>query len=47
MKKNQIKQLLKIKWWEWSDEKIHEYTPLLDGDNVDAFIGKVLNKPMV
>lgn len=45
--KNQIKHLLKIKWWEWSDEKIHEYTPLLDGDNVDAFIGKVLNKPMV
>ena len=34
----QIKQLLKIKWWNWDDAKIQDYIPLLDGDNVDAFI---------
>ena len=36
--KKQINQLLKIKWWNWDDAKIHAYTPLLDGDNVNAFI---------
>jgi acetyltransferase-like isoleucine patch superfamily enzyme len=36
--KFQIKHLLKIKWWEWNDDKIHEFTHLLNGDNVDAFI---------
>lgn len=36
--KKQIKQLLKIKWWNWDDAKIQDYIPLLDGDNVDAFI---------
>lgn len=36
--KKQINQLLKIKWWNWDDAKIHDYTPLLEGDNVNAFI---------
>lgn len=38
----QIKQLLKIKWWDWSDEKIDEYTPLLNGVNVNTFINAAL-----
>ena len=45
--KFQIKHLLKIKWWDWPDEKIHKYTPLLDGDNVDAFIIAALDKQSV
>jgi acetyltransferase-like isoleucine patch superfamily enzyme len=45
--KFQIKHLLKIKWWDWPDEKIHKYTPLLDGDNVDAFIIAALHKESV
>ena len=28
-----IKQLLEIKWWNWDDEKINQYNPLLCNDN--------------
>ena len=45
--KYQIKHLLNIKWWDWDDEKIDEFIPLLNGDNVDAFISKVLNKQLL
>jgi len=24
----QIKKLLEIKWWDWDDEKINNFTPL-------------------
>ena len=41
--KKQIRKLLKIKWWNWTDEKIQQYTPLLNGD-VDIFINTVYNK---
>jgi acetyltransferase-like isoleucine patch superfamily enzyme len=41
--KKQIRILLKIKWWEWTDDKIHQFTPLLDGD-VETFIRAVYNK---
>ena len=34
--------LLKIKWWNWSDAKIYKYTPLLSSQNVDYFIKKAL-----
>ena len=34
----QIVKLLKIKWWEWDDEKINKYTPLLCNTNIDEFI---------
>ena len=34
----QIEQLLKIQWWNWEDEKINEYTPLLCNENIDEFI---------
>jgi len=41
--KKQIRILLKIKWWDWTDDKISQFTPLLDGD-VDTFIKVVYNK---
>ncbi len=34
----QIEKLLKIQWWNWSDEKIHENAELLQ--DVEAFIKK-------
>jgi len=34
----QIKDLLEIKWWNWSDDKIKEIVPLLVSNNVDEFI---------
>ena len=40
---NQIKELLKIKWWYWEDKKINKFTPLLCSDNIDAFIN-IANK---
>jgi len=35
---DQIKQLLKIKWWEWDDRKIRKYMETLLSDNVERFI---------
>jgi len=40
-KKPQIEQLLKIKWWNWSDEKINKYVGLLMNPDVDNFIRAV------
>lgn len=37
---DQIKSLLKIKWWEWNDEKINESLALLCNGNIDEFIQK-------
>jgi acetyltransferase-like isoleucine patch superfamily enzyme len=34
----QIEQLLRIAWWEWSDERIEVAVPLLMDDDVDRFI---------
>jgi len=36
----QIRELLKIKWWDWTDEKIKENIPLLLNNDIDAFILK-------
>ena len=41
--KKQIRILLEIKWWDWGEDKIHEYIPLLDGD-IDTFINTLFNK---
>lgn len=40
----QIKNLLEIKWWDWDDEKINQFTPLLCNDNIDLFINRALEK---
>lgn len=42
--KEQINKLLKIKWWNWSDEKINKFTPLLCNENIDNFINTVENE---
>ena len=34
----QIEKLLQIKWWNWDDDKINKYTPLLCNHNIDEFI---------
>lgn len=41
--KKQIRILLKIKWWDWGNDKINEYIPLLDGD-INTFINTLSNK---
>lgn len=38
--KDQIDKLLEIKWWNWDDDKINVYTPLLCNSNIDEFIKK-------
>jgi len=35
---NQITELLKIAWWNWTDEEIREVIPLLISENIDDFI---------
>jgi acetyltransferase-like isoleucine patch superfamily enzyme len=37
---NQIEKLLKIQWWNWSDEKINEHLVYILNDNIDEFIDK-------
>ena len=37
---NQIRNLLKIKWWDWDDDKINKNIKLLCNDNIDEFIEK-------
>ena len=39
----QIEKLLEIKWWNWDDEKINRFTPLLCNENIDDFIKSSLN----
>jgi acetyltransferase-like isoleucine patch superfamily enzyme len=34
----QIEKLLKIKWWDWEDEKINRFSQLLCSNNIDDFI---------
>ncbi len=38
--KEQIDKLLKIKWWDWSDEKINKYMDLMLGPDINEFIRK-------
>jgi acetyltransferase-like isoleucine patch superfamily enzyme len=37
----QINKLLQIKWWDWHDEKINKFAPLLCNENIDDFINSV------
>ena len=36
----QIEKLLKIKWWDWDDQKINEILHLLCSENIEIFIEK-------
>ena len=42
--KEQIENLLNIKWWLWDDHEINKATPLLCNKNIDQFINYALNK---
>lgn len=35
---DQIEKLLLIKWWEWPDDKINKFLPLLCNTDIDQFI---------
>jgi acetyltransferase-like isoleucine patch superfamily enzyme len=39
-REDQIKNLLKIKWWDWEDNKINDNVCLLCNNNIDEFINK-------
>ena len=34
----QIKKLLEIKWWNWDETKINQFSPLLCNQDIDNFI---------
>jgi hypothetical protein len=36
--------LLKIAWWNWSDEEIRKMLPVLMSDDIDAFIKIAKNR---
>lgn len=38
----QIEQLLRIKWWDWADDKINTHVHLLCNKNIDDFIVEAL-----
>lgn len=37
----QIEKMLNIKWWDWEDDKINKYVPLLCNNDIDSFIEAV------
>lgn len=39
-----VTRLLRIKWWDWEDEKIEKYTHLLTDENICAFLGAATNE---
>jgi acetyltransferase-like isoleucine patch superfamily enzyme len=40
----QIEKLLTIKWWDWDDEKINKFIPLICSPDIDEFINSVSNQ---
>lgn len=39
-----IEALLRISWWDWRDEEIEEYLPLMLADNIGEFIAAAEKK---
>ena len=37
-KPEQIKKLLEIQWWNWPEEKIQQFIPLMCSGDIDAFL---------
>ena len=44
--RDQIEKLLEIKWWDWDDEKINKFTPLLCNIDIDDFIKSAVQLPI-
>jgi hypothetical protein len=40
--REQIAKLEEIQWWNWEDEKINKYAPLLCNENIDEFINAAM-----
>jgi virginiamycin A acetyltransferase len=40
----QISELLKIEWWNWTDEKVTKFLPFILSEDVDAFIRNTKSK---
>ena len=38
----QIEKLLELKWWNWDNEKINRFVPLLCNNNIDEFINSAV-----
>ena len=38
----QIDKLLEIKWWNWEDDKINRFTPLLCNPDINNFINSIV-----
>lgn len=37
---DQVEALLRIRWWEWDDDKVIDATPLITSSRVDEFIAR-------
>lgn len=43
---DQIAALLAIRWWDWPDETVDRYLPLIMGRDIDAFIRAARQEPL-
>jgi acetyltransferase-like isoleucine patch superfamily enzyme len=43
----QISALLAIRWWDWPDETVDRFLPLITGSDIDAFIAATREQPLL
>jgi acetyltransferase-like isoleucine patch superfamily enzyme len=43
----QISALLAIRWWDWPDETVDRFLPLITGSDIDAFIAATREQPLM